>query len=485
MPPKAILIVAALALATPTMAQPRELPTPWERPPGDQFEHELAGFAKVLCSAVFITGRPARAAAEEDGYFIAPYAMRRQVVDTVIDRGRRQVRVRTASGIERIARQYGDQGCVILPRGVDTVAFRPVDVTPLPVGGEKLEWPMGEDLSSIRPPADVELAMVRAAIDTMFAPDSALTAAVVVLHKGQLIAERYRAGVTDSTRLPGWSMGKSVTATLIGRLIRQGAFGLWDPAPIEAWRAAGDPRGAIRVADLLRMSSGLRFVAPQDPDYDARRGYPDHLYVYTGATDAQRYAVTRPLQWTPNTVGRYRNTDPLSLNAIIRSTLEQQGEEYLTWPQRALFNQIGVRHMTLETDLSGGFLLQGFEHASARDWARIGQLTLNDGEWLGAQLLPKGWIDFVRTPAPAWERPEYGGMFWLNRTGAYPLPPDAFYMAGVGGQFTFIVPTHDLVIVRMGHYKGAAVGEEAMKRGLAMLMKAVPKVREAWVPPAR
>jgi CubicO group peptidase (beta-lactamase class C family) len=343
---------------------------------------------------------------------------------------------------------------------------------------------MGEDISSIRVPADVDLTMVRAAIDTMFAPDAALTAAVVVLHKGQLIAERYRTGVSDSTRLPGWSMGKSVTATMIGRLIRQGAFGLWDPAPIDAWRASGDPRGAIRVADLLRMSSGLRFVAPQDPDYDPKRGYPDHLYVYTGASDAQRYAVTRPLQWAPNTVGRYRNTDPLSLNAIIRSTLAKQGEEYLTWPQRALFNQIGVRHMTLETDVSGGFLLQGFEHASARDWARIGQLTLNDGEWQGAQLLPKGWIDFVRTPAPAWSRPVYGGMFWLNRTADYPVPVDAFYMAGVGGQFTFMVPTHDLVIVRMGHYKGAAAGEAAMKRGMAMLMKAVPTVREPWVPPA-
>jgi CubicO group peptidase (beta-lactamase class C family) len=477
------ILFCALPVSRAAMAQSAELPTPWVTPPGDPLDHEAAGFAKVLCSAVFITGRPVRAAAEEDGYFVAPYAMRRQVVDTVVDRARRLVRVRLANGIERIARQVGDQGCVILPRGVDSVAFRPVAVTPLPANGAALEWPMGEDITSIAPPPGIDLSRVQAAVDSMFAPDSALTAAVVVLYRGQLIAERYRAGITDTTRLPGWSMGKSVTATMIGRLIQQGAVGLWDAAPVNEWRALGDVRSTIRVADLLRMSSGLRFVAPQDPGFDPKRGYPDHLYVYTGATDAQRYALTRPPQWAPNTVGRYRNTDPLVLNAIVRGLVTARGEEYLTWPQRALFNQIGVRHMTLETDLSGGFLLQGFEHASARDWARIGLLTLQDGKWMGAQLLPVGWLDFVRTPAPAWPSGEYGGMFWLNRPGEYPVPRDAFYMAGVGGQFTFMLPTHDLVVARLGHYKGAAAGEAALKRGLAMLVQAVPQVRAVWEPP--
>src|SRR5262245_65049934 len=112
-------------------------------------------------------------------------------------------------------------------------------------------------------------------------------------------------------------MGKSITATLIGQLIHAGALELWAAAPIEAWQQADDPRHAIRIADLMRMSSGLRFVAPQDPDFNPARGYPDHLYVYTGAVDAFQWAISRPAQWLPNTVGRYRNSDPLVLNALI------------------------------------------------------------------------------------------------------------------------------------------------------------------------
>jgi CubicO group peptidase (beta-lactamase class C family) len=224
-------------------------------------------------------------------------------------------------------------------------------------------------------------------------------------------------------------------------------------------------------------------VAPQDPDYDPSRGYADHLYVYTGAIDAFRWAITRPLQWLPNTVGRYRNSDPLTLNYLIKQVAIARGEEYLSYPQRHLFDKLGIRRMVLEPDAYGNFLLQGYELGTGRDWARLGLLYVQDGVWNGERLLPEGWVDFVRTPAPAWSQPVYGGMFWLNRTAAWPVPADAFYMAGAGGQYTIIIPTHDLVVVRLGHYKGEGAGANALWTALQLLTAAVPQARAAWQSP--
>jgi CubicO group peptidase (beta-lactamase class C family) len=476
-----LTIAARVESQTPT---PAELPTMWEAPPGDPLEHSAAGFAKVLCTAVFITGRDLATAAEEDGFFVSTSEERRAVTDTVVDRERRAVHVTLPNGVRRTAKRYGDQGCVTLPRGADSVRFAPVRVTSSLPDPATQPWPMGDVLPMAPPPAEVNAAKVAAAVAAAFDPPGALTAAFVVAYQGRIIAERYQEGLDHTTQLPGWSMGKSLTATLVGQLVHEGVYDLWAPAPVDEWQRADDPRRNIRLADLLRMSSGLRFVAPQDPDHDRSRGYPDHLYVYTGAIDAHRWAITRPAQWPPNTVGRYRNSDPLTLNHLVRKAAVARGEEYLSYPQRHLFDKLGIRRMTLETDPYGNFLLQGYEVGTARDWARLGMLYLQGGVWQGERLLPEGWVDFVRTPAPAWSEPRYGGMFWLNRTKEWPVPEDAYFMAGAGGQWTMIIPTHDLVVVRIGHYKGSAEGEMALRRALALLTEAVPQAREPWQPPA-
>jgi CubicO group peptidase (beta-lactamase class C family) len=140
--------------------------------------------------------------------------------------------------------------------------------------------------------------------------------------------------------------------------------------------------------------------------------------------------------------------------------------------------------MVLEPDPFGNFLLNGYELATARDWLRLGQLYLQDGVWNGERLLPEGFTDFVRTPAPAWEAPEYGGFFWLNRGGEWPVPEDAYFMQGAGGQFAFIIPTHDLVVVRMGHYLGHEAGGHNLWKALQLLTDAVPQAREPWAVPA-
>jgi CubicO group peptidase (beta-lactamase class C family) len=194
--------------------------------------------------------------------------------------------------------------------------------------------------------------------------------------------------------------------------------------------------------------------------------------------NAFQYAATRPLQWPPGQVGRYRNTDPVLVNYLIRLAVERRGEEYLSFPQRALFDRIGIRTMVLETDPYGNFLAQGYDLMSARDWARLGNLYLQDGVWNGERILPEGYVRFVSTLAPAWAadgRPVYGGFFWINGDGAFPVPKEAYFMSGAGGQTTLIVPSHDLVVVRLGHYKGSTAGTASLRKALAILMEGVPR----------
>ena len=161
----------------------------------------------------------------------------------------------------------------------------------------------------------------------------------------------------------------------------------------------------------------------------------------------------------------------------MRQAAEQRGEVYLTYPQRALFDRIGIRRQVLEPDPWGNFLLSGYDYGTARNWARIGMLYLQDGMWDGTRLLPEGFTTFVRTPAPAWQRKEYGAQFWVNGEGQWNLPRDAYFMSGAGGQHTFVVPSHDLVVVRMGHQRGAAVGARLLNRSLAALVAAIDASR--------
>ncbi len=459
-------------------AKSLELNTPYVPPPGDPLEHHAAGFAKIMCSAVFITGLDPDIAARNVGGFTAPFEERAKLGKPAMDRTNKTVTVTLPNGVKRVAKYLGDQGCVTLPTGKDSVYVKPVGVKSKLPDASTQPWPMGDVLPKDPLPPEINGTKVKQAVDAAFDPPSGMTAAFVVTWKGRLIAERYGEGINARTPLESWSMGKSLTATLMGILIKQGIYDLWQPAPIPEWQSEGDPRAKIRIADIMHMSSGLRIRAPQDPDYDPKLGYPDHVYFYTGGVNSFQYAATRPQQWPPNTVGRYRNCDPVLINYLIRLAVEKRGEEYLSFPRRALFDKIGIRTMVMETDPYGNFLTQGYEFASGRDWARLGNLYLQDGVWNGERILPEGFAKFVSTLAPAWEadkRPVYGAFFWINGDGGYPVPKEAYYMAGAGGQWTMIIPSHDLVVVRLGHYRGSAEGTRAFRRAFTLLMEAVPK----------
>ena len=425
------------------------------------------------CSSLVLT----RTSLPRTSGFSGPYEHRGRVVDRVIDRENQAVHLTLDNGVTRTARRVGDQGCVTLPTGEDTVYFTPVLVESTLPDPSTTPWPMGEMLPDTPLPTSLDGNLVARAVAAAFDPPETMTAAFVVTWKGRIIGERYGDGITMHTPLESWSMGKNVTASLMGMLIKDGTYRLWQPAPVPEWQHGDDPRQAIRIGDLMRMSSGLRFRSPYDPDYDPSLGYPDHLYVYAGGGNSFQWAATRPPQWPPNTIGRYRNSDPVLINYLIRLGVEARGDEYHTFPQRALFDKIGIRNMVLETDPYGNFLLQGYELAAARDWARLGNLYLQDGVWMGERILPAGYVDFVSTLAPAWDadgQPVYGAFFWINGDGTFPIPKNAYYMLGAGGQSTVIIPSHDLVVVRLGHFSGVNSGETALRDALALLMRAVP-----------
>lgn len=454
-----------------------EISDAWTPPPGDPLAHFTIAYAKLMCSAVFVSGMDPDFARQTlgDNNALAAVGHRSNSGEPVVDRERREVRVTTKAGLTRTARYVGDQGCVSIPQSGAGLAFTPKSVPRNLPDAAATVWPMGD---KVDPNAGGRLDpdKLKAIVDAAFPSDNAFTQAFVITWKGQIIAERYGSGANANMPLEGWSMGKSIAASLMGVLVEQGAYKLDEPAPIPEWQGAGDKRKEIRIRDILQMSSGLRIRAEQDPDYAYDGRYPDHWYYYTG-DNAFAYAASRPQQWPPGTVGRYRNTDPVLINYLIRLAAEKSGNDYHSFPQRALFDKIGIRSAVLETDASGNFLTQGYDLMTGRDWARLGNLYLQDGIWQGRRILPEGYAKFVGTLAPAWVadgRPVYGGLFWVNGDGGAPIPKDAYYMAGAGGQYTYIIPSHDLVVVRLGRYAGARLVDASLDKSLALLMELIP-----------
>ena len=482
--------LAALCLAAPAIPALARAATD-EKPPPDLLQRlNMALAAKRLCSAVFVSGRDAeegwRASA---GTWLSPQAhaaRERGELRFTIDHAERRVTAEWGGAQLAAAGAFGDQGCVILPEGARGVLFTPVEVVSTLPPADELDWPMGDrEPEAPLPPAldgsPVDRAKLEAAAEAAFADPADHTAAFVAIYRGRIVGERYGPGVDRDMQLESWSMGKSVTATLVGLLIEEGALELWGPAPVPEWHdVPGDPRAAIRVADLLRMSSGLFFTHASDPPERLARsyltGHPDHSLGYAAPVDVFQLSISRPLEHPPGTVGRYRNCDPLTLGYLVKRIVEERGESYLRWPQRALFDRIGIRRQVLETDVYGNFVLTGFDFGTARAWARLGLLWLEDGVWRGERLLPEGFVEFTRTSAPGWPDDVYGGLFWLDHEA---LPEGSFSMRGAGGQEVAIVPSHHLVLVRLGHSAGwplegsARAQEERRDRAYQLVLEAV------------
>lgn len=423
----------------------------------ESLEFRAAICAHHICSGLWVVGRDYQRTPEEViAQDIAPFQYFGWSPDFKyhVDEKQRLVTVTAPGAPPRSARYTGDQGSTILPRGQTDVFFDPVQVPRRLPDAASQAWPMG-DIGATEPVSGVDTDAVSKALDWAMKQDEQNTRAFVVAYRGKIIGERYAPGWTKDTPQISWSQGKSITATLIGILIQRGLLTLDQPAPIAEWQGVGDPRREIRIRDLLNMSSGLDFINLGFRGPETLISKNEHMRVYFDSLNVFEHAINQPLKVPPGTRYSYLNSDPLSLGQIVRDTVRAEGEDYLTFPQRALFDRIGARSVVLETDPWGNFILSGYDYVSARDWIRFGLLYLNDGVWQGERILPEGWTKFVATPAPADAKMNYGGMFWLNLPPKMDrVPPDAYWAAGFMGQVTLVIPSRDLVVVRLGPSPG-------------------------------
>lgn len=400
-------------------------------------------FAKVSCSEIFLARRAPSAVTDGEFHDISPAF---DHLGFKIDESGRSI---TASifGVGRAKAIYRQgYGCTLLRGGAPEA---PPELQPV---ADKALPDAKAGSTAMR--GDVDYAAVETALDGAFADEKAATRAILVVKDGSVIAERYADGFSAETPLLSWSMAKSVTATMVGAAMLRGFVDLDSPAPVDEWSRKGDPRAAIEWNDLMRMQSGLAFSEVyEDPNSDVSQ-------MLFRARDAGGVAARQRPEHAPGSFWSYSSGTTNLIQRTLRGTLEANDAGYHSFARDAIFAPIGAASFVLETDSSGTFIGSSFVYATARDWAKLGLLYLNDGVQDGLRLLPEGWSRYVATPVLASDG-EYGAQFWLNRPGAdgrpkyVPgVPDDAYLMAGHEGQYVLIVPDKNMVIVRAGMTRG-------------------------------
>ncbi len=266
------------------------------------------------------------------------------------------------------------------------------------------------------------------------------TRAVVVIHKNQIIAEQYDTGFTKNSRILGWSMTKSIMSTVFGVMQHQNKLNIQNRAPISEWQ--NDDRIDITINDLLHMNSGLEW----DENYNEISDVTKMLFLERNMANQQ---AKKQFVGTPNETWNYSSGTSNLLSGVIRSKFETH-QEYLDYWYTNFIDKIGMNSMVIETDMDGNYVGSSYAWATPRDWAKFGLLYLNNGNWNGQQLFTKEWVDYITTPTKG-SKGAYGGHFWLNAQGKFPdVPKNMFYASGYQGQFVFVFPDQDLVVVRMG-----------------------------------
>ena len=245
----------------------------------------------------------------------------------------------------------------------------------------------------------------------------------------------------------GWSMSKSVTAALIGILVKEGRLNPEAPAPVPEWKKTD--KEIITLKQLLQQTTGLDF----EEDYTKPSEVTNMLFK---EGDMAAFAARLPLKYEPGTVFNYSGGNTNILSRIIRHTVGEA--KYAAFPYQALFYKLGMYSALLEPDASGSYIGSSYCYATARDFARFGLLYLNNGRWNGEQILPEDWVKISVQPSMADKRKHYGYQFWLNGFSEsdltkrwYPdVPADMFFAKGFGGQGIYIIPSKKLVVVRTG-----------------------------------
>jgi CubicO group peptidase (beta-lactamase class C family) len=395
--------------------------------------------AKVLCTAIFASGRAmdpqtADEIAADSYWLLRPFR-------ASVDRERQRVSVSFFGLRTHVAVHRTGYGATLIGGASPgaSPAPRPRLAATAPAPAVRLHQAMHPRLQPI--------------VDRAFEePNPARlrrTHAVIVIRDGDVIAERYARGVGADTPLPGWSMAKSVLSAMVGLLVADGRLQLQQRELRPEW-GAPDPRAAITLEDLLRMRSGLRFSeAYSNP-------WSDVLNMLFNCPDAAGYAAGRPLAERPGSVWSYSSGTTNILSAVVKQVVGDA--EYPAWVRRELFEPLEMSSAVLEPDAAGTFVCSSFMLATARDWARYGELWLNGGRWSGRALLTPEWVRFSMTPTPESPEGRYGAHWWLrlnpeiggNDPAAAAIAADAFFAIGHEGQTLTVIPSRRLVVVRLG-----------------------------------
>ena len=398
--------------------------------------------AKIVCSNVFLAGRDPDEVLRTDVQ--APGVALLRLMQVTVDRQQKVVHAGLLGFIGHgLALARPTTGCAAIPDG-DIAYAKRVDALVAPVAAasataaanSSASWPDG---NAVTPNHALNRVL---ADDTLAGPGMR---AIVVIDHGRLVAERYSRGFSASTPLLGWSMTKSVLAGLVGILVKEGQLTLDQSA---GW--SGDGRDRIHIADLLSMTSGLRF----NETYGAVSDVTRMLYL---EPDAAGFAHDQPLQHPP---GKFWSYSSGSANILARIAQDAAGRLGATVARAKLFDPLGMTSATLETDEDGTLVGSSYMYATARDWARYGQFLLQEGVWQGQALLPAGYVAMMATPVASSEG-QYGhGLVWLwgsdarvpgkNPDTAFGIPADTFWMEGHDGQSIAVIPSRQLVIVRLG-----------------------------------
>ncbi|MEH6587830.1 MAG: serine hydrolase [Halioglobus sp.] len=364
--------------------------------------------------------------------------------------------VATLSGTEARARFYPGLGCTLEYPVMEDLAAIEVPIIDLQQG----PWPLGDDV----PPADSRM---QEQLEQMLLADQQQgldTRALLVLHNQQIIAEAYGPGITQDTPLLGWSMGKSVSALMVGRLEKMGKLHRDEQGLFAAW--SGDSRKTISIENLLQMSTGLGFSEPYLPGNDSTR------MLFTTASAAS-VALGSSLKREPGSYWAYSSGTSNLLTRLVSDRLAGGAQALVDFFASEIVAPLGLRHTTFELDASGVMVGSSYIYAPARDWARLALPMLNDGKIAASQWLPAGWVESATAPNSSDNDPRYGYQFWLNGGGdalRWPsLHADAYAMSGNRGQVVMMFPSLNAVVIRLGWTAGSYPDDEKLQPIQALL----------------
>jgi CubicO group peptidase (beta-lactamase class C family) len=408
----------------------------WHSPP-DLLRVGANYSAKIVCSNVFLAGRDPDEVLRVDVQ--APGISLLRLMRVAVDREHGVVRAGFLGFIgDGVAIARPGKGCTVMPDGklgLSAGAGSSADSAAAPAS----LWPDGSAV-------ETSAAMNRILADDALAGPGAR--ALLVVDHGRIVAERYASGFSARTPLLGWSMTKTVMAGLIGILVKDGKLSL-DQSGF--WRAGlMDGRDRIRVADLLAMSSGLKF----NEAYGSVSDVTGMLYLQP---DMAGFARAQPLAHPVGELWSYSSGTAVILSRIMQDAAGGDGRQFA---EDRLFKPLGMSSATLESDEHGTLVGSSYMYATARDWARYAQFLLQDGAWAGQQLLPPDYVAMMATPVAA-SGGQYGhGQVWLwgsdakvpgvNPDTAFGIPADTFWFSGHDGQSIAVIRSRQLIVVRMG-----------------------------------